>query len=89
MRDPKRIPIILKEIEKFWSKYPDLRLGQIITNCNTLLSENDNKTDLFYLEDEKLIEGLQLLDKFSMKEKKTWVQTIMHVIQKIKNIFII
>ena len=30
MRDPNRIPEILKELEKIWSKYPDLRLGQLI-----------------------------------------------------------
>lgn len=69
MRDPKRIPIILKKIEKYWVKYPDLRLGQIITNLNTLLSENTHETDLFYLEDARLVEGLKLLDKLSKEEK--------------------
>ena len=69
MREPKRIPIILKEIEKYWVKYPDLRLGQIITNLNTLLSENTHETDLFYLEDARLVEGLKLLDKLSKGEK--------------------
>lgn len=69
MRNPKRIPIILKEIEKYWEKYPDLRLGQIIINLNTLLSENTHETDLFYLEDERLVEGLKLMDKLSKEGK--------------------
>ncbi len=32
MRDPKRIKRILKLIEKIWTKYPDLRLGQLLQN---------------------------------------------------------
>ncbi len=30
MRDPKRIPRILNLLEEYWSRYPDLRLGQIV-----------------------------------------------------------
>ena len=33
MRDKKRIPKTLKLIEKIWTKYPDLRLMQLILNC--------------------------------------------------------
>ena len=33
MRDPKRIPKTLKLIEKIWTKYPDLRLMQLVLNC--------------------------------------------------------
>lgn len=32
MRDPKRIPIVLAEIQKFWENNPDWRFGQIIFN---------------------------------------------------------
>lgn len=32
MRDPKRIPRILNLLEEYWSRYPDLRLGQIVGN---------------------------------------------------------
>jgi len=51
MRDPKRIPKILKEIEKVWEKYPDMRLGQLITN---VIEEEF----LFYIEDESLVKEL-------------------------------
>lgn len=32
MRDPKRIPIILGELQKFWESNPDWRFGQIMFN---------------------------------------------------------
>ncbi len=32
MRNPKRIPYVLRELEKIWEKYPDYRLGQLIFN---------------------------------------------------------
>jgi uncharacterized protein YihD (DUF1040 family) len=59
MRDPKRIPKILKRIEKIWKKYPDLRLGQLIID-GTLLSGEE---DLFYIEDEKLISKLEKFEE--------------------------
>lgn len=52
MRDKKRIPIILNEIESIWSKYPDLRLGQLI--CNVVKDPM-----LYYIEDDMLIERLK------------------------------
>ena len=54
MRDVKRIPGILEELEKVWENNPDLRLGQIF---NILQAKADN--DLFYIEDEKLVELLK------------------------------
>lgn len=53
MRDPKRIPIILKEIEKIWDESPDLRLGQLL--CNVL-----RDPALYYIEDDKLVEYLKM-----------------------------
>lgn len=43
MRDKKRIPKLLKMIERVWTKYPDMRFGQLIVNCLG--------TDPFYIED--------------------------------------
>jgi len=48
MRDPKRIPKILKELETFWLTNPDLRLCQIVINWG-----------YYYLEDEHFIEILK------------------------------
>lgn len=50
MRDPQRIYKILDEIKSLWQKYPDLRLGQLITSA---------APDVFYLEDDELIESLK------------------------------
>ena len=52
MRDPKRIPKILKEIEKIWEKCPDMRLGQLI--ANVLDSPN-----LYYTEDDDLVKYME------------------------------
>lgn len=54
MRDPRRIEIILSEIEKFWIANSDLRLGQIIE----IMRHISNANDTFYLEDDKLLDAL-------------------------------
>lgn len=60
MRDPKRIKIILKHIERIWNKCYDLRLGQLIVNVT-------KQNDPFYVDDDQLIEQLkqfeQILDQ--------------------------
>lgn len=55
MRDPKRIPEILKQLEVVWKKYPDLRLGQLLVN--SLYAHKT--TILFFIEDDKLIEEIE------------------------------
>jgi len=52
MRDPKRIPKILKELEKLWTAMPDLRLGQLIGNYA--------EHCLYFVEDEELINLLKI-----------------------------
>jgi hypothetical protein len=47
MRDPKRIKPLLEEIEKYWMKWPDLRLGQLLVIMA-------GKQDSFYMEDDDL-----------------------------------
>lgn len=60
MRNPERIPEVLKELEKFWKQNPDLRLGQIIANLNYEIMENN---DPFYIEDTDLLELLRQKNK--------------------------
>jgi len=50
MRDPKRIPEILKAIQDVWSKHPQLRLGQLLS-----IALGTNPPDLFYIEDKDLL----------------------------------
>ena len=60
MREPERIPKILFQIERVWECYPDLRLGQLILDAV-------DARQLYYMEDEELIEQLFKF-AYSMKE---------------------
>lgn len=53
MRPVERIPKLLTLLEKYWRMYPDLRLGQIISNFTP------HGCDPFYNEDDELIAILQ------------------------------
>lgn len=59
MRDPNRIPQIINAIEMYWKKYPDQRLGQILSNVNNVTE--DRIDDIFYMEDDQIIKGLDML----------------------------
>ena len=52
MRDPKRIDVILQEIGAIWHKYPDIRLGQLISNVL-------EGPSLYYVEDDSLVKALK------------------------------
>jgi len=53
MRDPKRIPEMLDVVKDIWTKYPDLRLTQLILNT---IFEGESA---YYVEDKKLLERLK------------------------------
>lgn len=53
MRDAARIERILNKIKKVWNKYPDLRLGQLLTNVDTHFEQN-----IFYYEDDEFENAL-------------------------------
>ena len=59
MRNPNRIPQIINAIEMYWKKYPDQRLGQILSNVNNVTE--DRIDDIFYMEDDQIIKGLDML----------------------------
>ena len=46
MRDPDRIPRILAKLATYWRIYPDLRLGQLVSNL-----ARQSTTTPFYTED--------------------------------------
>lgn len=56
MRDPNRIPEVMKELEDFWKQVPDWRLGQVISNFSYELT---GVSDPFYLEDKDILELLK------------------------------
>lgn len=57
MRDPKRIPVILKELGKLWEKHPDLRFYQLAQSL-TLLSKI-RVGNPFYVEDDRVLEWIK------------------------------
>jgi uncharacterized protein YihD (DUF1040 family) len=59
MRDPKRIKKMLKQIEKIWTKNPDLRLFQLLLNPLGL----SGNTSIYYLEDDVLVIALKYYDQ--------------------------
>ena len=50
MRDRNRIVGVMADLMAVWEKVPDLRLGQFVMGLT------DSDTELFYLEDDKLVE---------------------------------
>ena len=53
MRDPKRISKFMTTVKDLWRLNPDLRFGQLILNVI-----QTDKEDLFYIEDDVLLERL-------------------------------
>lgn len=60
MRDINRIDKILNEINDIWKQFPDLRLGQLISNVV-------RDPSLYYIEDDDLV---AVLKKFYVPEKE-------------------
>lgn len=50
MRDPKRIPIVINELEALWEMMPDLRLWQVISVMEDVAK---SRMDPFYIEDDE------------------------------------
>ena len=56
MRDPKRIPLILGELEKAWKQNPDYRLTQLIIG---IARTGEVCPKLFNMEDEEFLNRLE------------------------------
>ncbi len=54
MRDPRRIERIIRLIYMYWTKNPDLRLGQLIKN-----SMDFQDAPIYYIEDDLLEQRLK------------------------------
>ena len=59
MRNPERIPEVLRMLETAWKQSPDMRLGQIICSAGTL--GDKYSVDPFYIEDDLMVIGLAKL----------------------------
>jgi hypothetical protein len=56
MRDSKRRPLILEELEKVWKENPDYRLGQLIT---VFSKPSTPHPTTFYIEDDKILKAIK------------------------------
>ncbi len=61
MRDPERIKPMLDMVRTVWRRDPDMRLGQMLMNCE----EGD---DLYFIEDEELFRRLDKLYRINHLE---------------------
>lgn len=52
MRDPDRIVDVLAQLLITWQEFPDMRLGQLLVNVT-------GKSDVFYVEDDVLMDELR------------------------------
>lgn len=59
MRDASRIDVVCDELKKIWKRVPDWRLMQLFCNLQKACG-----SDLFYAEDDRLIE---LLDRYLLR----------------------
>lgn len=55
MRDVNRIKPFCDEFAELWSKYPDLRFGQIMSNI-ARYTQMEYRKDMFYMEENELME---------------------------------
>ena len=69
MRDPERIETIINELEKYWKKNPDYRLGQIIANCVRDGTGRVN-CDPFYVEDDLIFNVLKFYNEVEEPTKE-------------------
>ena len=60
MRDPERIDLVLTELAGYWKSNPDMRLGQILV---ILAQPSTACPDVFYMEDDLLLDRLNVLKK--------------------------
>lgn len=70
MRDPDRIPIFLKELEKLWLCDFDLRFGQLYFALLGRLSNKGISEDGFYVEDDKWLEVIRDAQKYIDENKQ-------------------
>ena len=59
MRDPDRIPEVLRMLETAWKQYPDMRLGQLVIAAASMGGRRPG--DPFYTEEPAMMKGLAKL----------------------------
>lgn len=62
MRNPKRIKRITKSLEKTWSKFPDMRLGQFLETF--VFGHHISNKCIFYTEDDEVEKKLKVVENY-------------------------
>ena len=62
MKNNNSVDETIKVLADFWTKFPYLRLGQIVANAWTVHSKNKPTIDLYYLKDSDFVEALNRLE---------------------------
>ena len=69
MRNPERIPRIIELLGQLWDKFPDMRLGQLLSNFVFGLH-----TDIWFQDDDKnearLVDAIKFYTKVEKKNEK-------------------
>lgn len=58
MRDVNRIYPFCNELAQLWSKHPDLRFGQIMSNIARYM-QMENRRDMFFTEDDEVMDVIR------------------------------
>ncbi len=58
MRDPERIPEMMRLLGALWTKYPDWRLAQVVLNAHAAAQASG---DAYFAEDDVLERGMRKL----------------------------
>ena len=69
MRDPARISKLLQALEEAWHCDPDCRLGQLIVGATNFSGRKVVCPEVFYLEDEDMLRGIEEFVARRRKEK--------------------
>ncbi len=58
MRNPKRVPKVLKRFQELWEQHPDMRFGQLVKCIFT-----DVEVDMFYREDKDFLKDIEAFEQ--------------------------
>ncbi len=56
-----RIPVMIEKLGAIWPMYPSMRLVQLVHYIASIELEDDDDGDLYYAEDNAMIEAMDIL----------------------------
>ena len=73
LRELEKVASTIDKLQTYWTRHPYLRLGQIVSNAwrvhpDYRKNPEPDIQDVFYLTDEKFLEGLKILEDESQDQ---------------------